>query len=100
MKIRQHRGTFEDSLKTQQEIEPTHAAVVEVVRAVFAECGWKDLDMETLPIEVRPYGKGPDHIVMVTYPDGTFAPFGFTDGPLIPRHVLDDAVATNQQRSE
>lgn len=90
MKLRQHRGGFEESMQTVIEIEPTKAAVLQAI---------KDLSLIGFPtatnpdqVTVEPYTFGAyndsydprngwnTHIVTV---EG-WGVFGFTDGPLNP----------------
>lgn len=85
MKIREHRGRLEDSMKTVAEIEPTLEAVTAHVNDRLKP--WGPVSPER--IAVRPYGGFDARIGWDTYIvvlEG-YGPFGFTDGPLIPSFV-------------
>lgn len=89
MKIREHRGSLDDSLQTVAEIEPTREAVAEhVARALSAFL----VPVTPAMIQVTEYSKD-DRIGWDTYivtVDG-YGVFGFTDGPL--RGASDDLSA-------
>lgn len=86
MRIRQHRGSLDDSLATAAEIPATE----EAVRSYFTKQFMVSILGE---IEVKPYGYdgrvGWDtHVVML---DGSVA--GFTDGPLVSKGMSSHALA-------
>lgn len=82
MKIREHRGSLEGSLRTAKDIEPTKAALVECITESLK--GYA-VNASADSVHIEKYGKGIDdrcgwdtHIVTI---DG-WGVFGMTDGPL------------------
>ena len=82
MKIREHRGSLAESLKTTEEIEPTLGALTDFI-AIKLD-GWS-VEVNRKLIKVEKYGRGIDdrcgwdtHIVTL---EG-FGVFGMTDAPL------------------
>ena len=83
MKIRQHRGQYTDSMKTVEEIEPTHEAVVaHIITKLSHYCGIvKEIEENPQSVVIKPYGGIDDrngwdtHIVTIP----TYGVYGFTD---------------------
>jgi hypothetical protein len=88
MKLRQHRGGFQESMETTIEIEPTKAALLQAI--TNSDMRGLPLDLTEDQVTVEPYTFGPyqsshdprngwnTHIVTLQ----GWGVFGFTDGPL------------------
>lgn len=89
MKLREHRGSYEESMATVVDIEPSLEVLTEYIRQAFGE----RFLMKDSWVHVDPYGGGMDHrngwdtyIVWVE----NYGVFGFTDGPINDGHLLGE----------